>query len=164
MNEPILEQTVDRRRFFRLALRAGVFGVALPSLLAACGRDEPQTSAPSPAGVAPEGEEQVLVGDVIDYALTSDEWAGAFGFVTFRLQRGVVDGEDVYLVRTDTSDEAFAMTEKLVWAPKLAGLAAAGMTGDAFLVSGGTEDQAIVLSSDPGRPGYTPAWRIHYVA
>jgi hypothetical protein len=164
MRESMLERTIDRRRFLGLALRAGAFGVALPTLLAACGEDEPQVAAPSPGTGAPKGEEQVLVGDVMDYALTSDEWAGAFGFVTFRLQRGVVDGKDVYLVRTDSSDEDFALSEELVWAPKLAGLAGAGMTGDAFLVSGGTEDQAIVLSSEPGRPEYTPAWRIRRVA
>jgi hypothetical protein len=163
VSEPLFERTVDRRRFFGLALRAGAYGVALPSLLAACGRDDPVVTAPAAggSGAGTGGEERVIVGDVIDYALTSEEWAGAFGFVTFRLQRSVVDGNDVYLVRTDTSDEAFAMTEGLVWAPKLAGLRAAGLTGDAFLVSGGMDDQSIVLSSEPGRAGYTPAWRIH---
>lgn len=164
MSEPLLEQTVDRRRFFGLALRAGAFGVTLPSLLAACGRDEPAVTGPAAGNKQGAGvEEGPIVEDVIDYALTSEEWAGAFGFVTFRLHRGVVDGTDVYLVRTDTSDEAFALTEGLVWAPKLAGLTAAGLTGDAFLVSGGAADQPIVLSSEPGRPGYTPAWRIHRV-
>ncbi|MCA1671259.1 MAG: hypothetical protein LC799_03315 [Actinobacteria bacterium] len=161
MTEPLLDRTVDRRRFFRMALGAGAYGVALPSLLAACGRDEPAVTAPGGGGQDALPGEQVLVGDVVDYALTSEDWAGAFGFVTFRLQRGAVDGTDVYLVRTDTSEEEFAATEKLVWAPKLGGLAAGRLTGDAFLVSGGTADQAIVLSSEPGRPEYTPAWRVH---
>ncbi|MGH2660342.1 MAG: DUF7482 domain-containing protein [Actinomycetota bacterium] len=166
MREPMFERTIDRRRFFGLALRAGAYGVALPALLAACGRDEQAVTAPAGGGgdTGAGGGERVIVGDVIDYALTSTEWAGAFGFVTFRLQAGVVDGKGVYLVRTDTSDEGFATSERLVWAPKLAGLAAAGMTGDAFLVSGGPQDQPIVLSSEPGRSGYTPAWRIHRVA
>jgi hypothetical protein len=164
VTEPLLERTLDRRRFFRLALGAGAYGVALPSLLAACGQDEPQISAPAGGKDGASEEGRVIVGDVLDYALTSEEWAGVFGFVTFRLHRGTVDGNDVYLVRTDTSDEAFAATEKLVWAPKLAGLAAAGLTGDAFLVSGGTADQPIVLSTEPGRAGYTPAWRIHRVS
>jgi hypothetical protein len=164
VSQPMNGRTVGRREFLGLALRAGAFGVALPSLLAACGRAEPNVAPMAGGKAGPKDEERVLVGDVLDYALTSDEWAGAFGFVTFRLHRAVAEGNDVFFVRTDTSDQSFAMSEKLVWAPKLSGLAGAGMTGDAFLVSGGTDDQAIVLSSEPGRPEYTPAWRIHRVS
>jgi hypothetical protein len=104
------------------------------------------------------------VGDVIDHALTSSDWPGAFGFVTFRLQTGVFEGSEVYFIRTDTSDESFAQSEGLVWAPKIAGMAAGALAGDAFVVEGGTEEQATVLSSEPGRPDYTPAWRIHRVS
>jgi hypothetical protein len=163
--ESLLDRTVDRRRFLALAMKAGASGVALPAVLAACGRDETNVQARRSPGTTPGdvGEEQVIVGDVIDYALTSDEWAGAFGFVTFSLRRAVVDGSEVYLVRTDASDETFAAAEGLVWSPKLAGLAPAGLTGDAFLVSGGPEDQPIVLSSEPGRSRYAPAWRIRRV-
>jgi hypothetical protein len=102
---------------------------------------------------------EVIVGDVLEHALRSDEWEGPFGFVTFRLHHGVFEGEDLYFIRTDTSDQAFAQMEGLVWAPKIAGLAAGGLAGDAYLVEG-TPDQPVVLSSAPGRPDFTPAWRI----
>ena len=153
---------LDRREFFgwtwRGALRLGVLGAA-PSLLAACGRDQPAVTAPAGGGAGPlQGE--VIVGDVLDHALRSDEWEGPFGFVTFRLHHGVFEGEDLYFIRTDTSDQAFAQAEGLVWAPKLAGLASAGLTGDAYLVEG-AQDQPAVLSSAPGRPDFTPAWRIN---
>lgn len=168
MEPEILHRRVDRRAFFSLtareALRFGAAGVALPALLAACGRDDPAVAPAAGASPGPASADQkVLVGDVVDYALSSDEWEGPFGFVTFRLQKGVADGNDVYFIRTDTSDEAFAASEELVWAPKLAGLTAMDLTKDAFLVSGGTSEQAVVLSSEPGRPGFTPAWRINRV-
>jgi hypothetical protein len=129
-------------------------------MLAACGRDEPALVGPASPGPVSKGE-KVLVGDVLDYALSSEEWEGAFGFVQFRVHQGVVDGRDVYFIRTDASDEEFADAEKLVWAPKIAGLARRGLTGEAFLASDGSEEQAAVLSSEPGRRGYTPAWRIN---
>jgi hypothetical protein len=163
---PVVERIpspIDRREFFAWAWR-GTIGVgalgALPALLAACGRDE-AVVAPQPESVSAQGK--VIVGDVLDHALTSGEWDGAFGFVTFRVHRAVFEGADAYLIRTDTSDQAFAEQEGLVYAPKLAGLAAAGLAGDAFLVSGGPEDQGVVLSSEPGRPDFTPAWRISRV-
>jgi hypothetical protein len=148
---------LDRRQFIAWGLKAGLIGASLPTLLAACGRDD---DAPGAAG--PTGGERVLVGDVLDYALASTEWPGAFGFVTFRLQKGVVDGRDVHFIRTDTSDEAFAREQRLVWAPRIASLAS-GLSGTAYLISGGPPDQPVVLSSEPGRPDYTPAWRVHRV-
>jgi hypothetical protein len=154
---------LDRREFFgwtwRGALGLGVLG-AVPSLLAACGRDEPAVTAPGGGGGAGAMQGEVIVGDVLDHALRSDEWEGPFGFVTFRLHHGVFEGEDLYFIRTDTSDQAFAQAEGLVWAPKLAGLAAGELTGDAYLVEG-APDQPVVLSSAPGRPDFTPAWRIN---
>ncbi|MGH2759770.1 MAG: DUF7482 domain-containing protein, partial [Actinomycetota bacterium] len=105
-------------------------------------------------------EARVIVGDVLDFALTSDEWQGAFGFVTFRLHKGVVGGNDVYYIRTDASDESFARDEELVWVPKMAGLNPADATGTWYSISGGVDGQATVLSSEPGRDDYTPAWRV----
>jgi hypothetical protein len=119
-----------------------------------------------PAGASPSPSplEGPIIGDVIDYALTSDEWPGAFGFVTFRLHPGVFHGKDVYFIRTDTSDESHAKQEKLVWAPKLSPLIPQGLIGSAYLVTGGASGQPTVLSSEPGRPDYTPAWRLHRVS
>jgi len=47
--------------------------------------------------------------------------------------------------------------------PKIAGLAAAGSAGDAFVFSNGGEGQPTVLSSEPGREDYAPAWHINEV-
>lgn len=157
---------LGRREFFALAgrrsLQIGLAGMSLPALLAACSNDGSNggaLSTLSPTTTA-GGKEGKIVGDVLDYALTGD-WEGAFGFVTFRLQRGVFNGKDVYFIRTDASDEAFAKAESLVWVPRLAVLASQGPSADAFLISGGVADQATVLSTEPGRNDFTPAWRIN---
>ena len=160
------ESRLARRDFFALAarrgLQIGLAGMSLPALLAACSSDDASsgalaTSTPTATGGPREAK---IVGDVTDYALTGD-WQGAFGFVTFRLQRGVFNGTDVYFIRTDASDEAFAKSESLVWVPRIAGLAAQGPAADAYLIAGGVADQATVMSTEPGRSDYTPAWRIH---
>src|SRR5919109_1097798 len=95
-----LHRPVDRRGFLILAAR-GAGGLAtmgaVPSLLAACGGDEPALVAPADTG-SESGGERVLVGDVIDHALSSDEWQGAFGFVRFRVHPGIVDERDVYFI------------------------------------------------------------------
>lgn len=155
---------VDRREFFALAgrrgLQIGLAGMSLPALLAACSRDGGgalSTSTPTATGDIREGK---IVDDVTDYALAGD-WEGAFGSATFRLQRGVFNGRDVYFIRTDASDEAFARSEGLVWVPKLAVLGAQGPAADAYLISGGVSDQAAVLSTEPGQNDYTPAWLLH---
>jgi hypothetical protein len=161
MDDPT-HRVLDRREFFgwtwRGALGLGVLGAA-PAILAACGRDEPAVTVPPGGGGAVAGQGKVIVGDVLDHALRSDEWEGPFGFVTFRLHHGLFEGEDVYFIRTDTSDQGFAQTEGLVWAPKIAVLSSEGLTGDAYLVEGAS-DQPVVLSSAPGRTDFTPAWRI----
>ena len=161
MEHPQLTR-LDRREFFRWtgrgALRLGALG-AVPSLLAACGRDEPAVTPPAAGGQAAPIQGQVIVGDVLDHALRSDEWDGPFGFVTFRLHHGLFEGKDAYFIRTDTSDQGFAQGEGLVWAPKISVLSAQGLTGDAYLIEGAS-DQPALLSSAPGRPDFTPAWRI----
>ncbi|MGH2747256.1 MAG: DUF7482 domain-containing protein [Actinomycetota bacterium] len=152
---------VGRREFLRRSTRYGLAGLSLPALLAACGSDNPEVEA-EVRGTRQERDAfgTPIVGDVLDFALTSDEWAGAFGFVTLRLHRGVCDGNDVFFIRTDTSDEGFAQEEGLVFAPKLGGLTGPGLAGTAYLFDDGTNDQAAVLSSEPGRPDYTPAWKV----
>src|SRR5918996_724459 len=68
---------LDRREFFRWtgrgALGLGALGT-VPWLLAACGRDEPAVTAPVGAGEAGPIHGRVIVGDVLDHALRSDEW------------------------------------------------------------------------------------------
>jgi hypothetical protein len=167
-------ERLDRRGFFRWTIdRArgiGAFG-AVSVLLAACAREASDGSrprattatGPSPS-VAPATGDEPIVGDVLDYALSSEDWEGAFGFVTLRLHPGTVDGKPVYYIQTDTSDESFAADQGLVWAPRLASLAGSPATGDLYHVENGVPDQAAILSSEPGRDDYSPAWRVHRVS
>lgn len=160
---------VDRRQFLIQGSKRGLgfsfLGLAAPSLLAACATDTttPTTSGASPASSAPTGagDATAIVGDVLDFALTSSEWEGAFGFVVFQLHRAVVDGKDTFFIRTDTSDLDLATREKLVFAPKIGSLARSGLSGEAYFFDDG--DQPVVLSSEPGRADYTPAWRVNRV-
>lgn len=161
---------VDRRAFFALAGRRGVgLGLAatsLPAILAACGDDGDGAgagAAGSPAAAPQATEGTAIVGDVLDYALTSSDWQGEFGWVRLRLHPAVVDGEEAWYVRTDASEQSYARREGLVFVPRIAGLAAAGFVGDAFMFTNGAGDQPTVLSSEPGRDDYTPAWRISEV-
>jgi len=127
----------------------GVAGIGLPALLAACGDDDNGGTVSAPGGsgtgtsAAQAAEEaRAIVGDVTDFALTSDEWPGAFGFVTLRVRKGAFDGNDVYFVRTDTSDEDFASTEELVYVPKLATMTGDGLSGAAYVVEDGARRPA----------------------
>jgi len=84
---------------------------------------------------------------VIDFKLTSDDWAGPFGFVLLRLHEARHDGEAAYFIQTDASDEAFAKERELVYVPKIAPMATEDMSGEIFLI----DDQPAVVSSIPGR-------------
>jgi hypothetical protein len=155
----------DRRELLRRATGAVALVALGPTLLAACGGSEEgagTTAAIVPTASAEEAAVQAraVIGDVVDFALTSDEWEGDFGFVTMRLHAGVVNGSDVYFIRTDASDETFAKKERLVFVPKLAALARAELSGAIYLDAPQT-DRPAILSSQPGRGDYTPAWRVH---
>ncbi|MGH7857855.1 MAG: DUF7482 domain-containing protein, partial [Candidatus Binatia bacterium] len=160
-----LQGRVDRRAFFGWAtkrgLAAGIAAMSAPAFLAACARAvEEAASSPTPAG----DEIRALVGDVTDFDTEPGDWEGAFGFVTFKMHRGLFDGDDVYFIRTDSSDQTFASREELVWVPKVQSLAAgSSATGNLYIVTGGVDDQPVVLSSEPGRDDYTPAWTLHRV-
>jgi hypothetical protein len=148
------------------AMALGVAGVSgsrlwLPRGLAADA--PPTTDGTAPVSVEEATEQATaIVGDVVEFALASDEWEGEFGFVTLRVRPGVVDGNDVYFVRTDTSDEAYAEEEGLIWVPKLTGLTGEGLSGSAYVVEDDPE-QPTVFSTEPGRDDYTPAWTLHRV-
>lgn len=79
----------------------------------------PATRPPAAATTA-NSAVQVMVKDVIDYVLRSDEWTGDYGKVTFKLHEGKHAGESVYFIRTDASDQTFAQEEGLVFVPLLA--------------------------------------------
>jgi hypothetical protein len=166
----VTTQQLNRRAFFALAGRRGVgLGLAttsLPAILAACGNGDDGAGAGvtgSPAASPQATQGTAIVGDVLDHELTSSDWKGAFGWVRMRLHPAIIDGEEAWYVRTDVSDEAYAGREGLVFVPKIAGLAAAGSVGDAYLFTDGADDQPTVLSSEPGREDYAPAWRINEV-
>ena len=145
----------DRRALLRRSTGAALGLGALGALGA------PVASAGAPSAVRKRS--RAIVGDVVRYALSSDAWEGEFGFVVMRLHRADVDGQEAYFIRTDTSDQAYAREQRLVWAPKIAPLKGSGLSGGLYTVEGGTPDQQLVLSSEPGRPDYTPAWLIHRV-
>ncbi len=113
-------QGLSRRQFLRLSAMTG--GAAI---LTACGAESvapaatavPPTVAP-PTAVPNTGS--VIIGDVLDHALKSDDWLGSFGFVKFRLQEGIVDGNSVYFIRTDASDADYASEHGMVNVPLLA--------------------------------------------
>jgi hypothetical protein len=131
---------------------------AVPAFVAACGGDDDENGATEAASPV---DGQPIVGDVLDFALSSDEWEGAFGFVSMRLHPGLVEGREAWFIRTDASDEAFASREGLVFAPKLSSLTGSGLSGDLYLVEDGVEGQSALLSADPTSDAYTPAWRVH---
>ena len=167
-------------------LRAAGLG-ATASLLAACGASSSTvraptntpapptptsplpTSTPAPAAAAQivseaeaEAEAQIVVGDVLEYALTSQDWPGAFGFVTFQLHEALYNGDLVHHIRTDASDATFAGDNKLVHVPLLnAAMGREEATMPLYTFNQSATDQLPVLSAIPGQDTYSPAMRIH---
>ena len=104
------------------------------------------------------------VADVLRFSTRPQGWRGSFGFVTFRLHPVFIGGERAYHIRTDASDEAFARRVGLVSVPKLAGAIKAEAAADYYLFANGASGQLPVVSTVPGRPDFTPAFRIMRVA
>ncbi len=116
------KQQISRRQFLSLTALSGT-GL----LLAACGGQTavpdptttplPPTSAPAVANAS--GEVEVMAKDVLDFALETDEWSGQYGWVKFRLNEGRHNGDSIYFIRTDASDQAYAEANGLVFVPLL---------------------------------------------
>ena len=164
---------IDRRRFLQGAAFAGTAAV-----LAACtpGASTSGTAAPagslppSPApsvtspSPTPDRAATVLVKDVVEFELRGPyKWNG--GSVTMRLHEGRLDGDPIYFVRTDASDEAFAKEEGLVFVPILRlAIDKKGGAGRIFVFGDdATDGQVAVLSTGPGRDDFTPLYRINRV-
>jgi hypothetical protein len=147
---------LSRRRTFGLAARAGL-GLALGTAhLRRALPASAQDATPGP------GEPQVIVGDVLDFALGPDgRWEGFFGSVTLRLHAGFFDGGDAWFIRTDASDQAFAEEEGLVFVPLL-GQARnrEGALGTIYLFENAANGQGAVLSTGPGRDDFTPLYQV----
>jgi len=172
-----MDEKMSRRRFMVRATRvsAGLsLAAALPAALAACSDDESTSqngpgspNVRSPVAQPPTPEEaqtqaKVLVGDVLDFRLVNnDGWKWGGGWVTMRLHEAMFNGEKVYHVRTDSSDQAFASAEKLLYVPKLVGTLDAGMHGEIYVFENGAPGQLPVLGTAPGQPDFTPLLRLN---
>jgi len=161
---------IERRRFLLLSARRGAgllaAGALAPTLLAGCGDDEDsETSSPSSTqqGTQDSAGPRKIVEDVTDFTLASTDWSGHFGAVTMKLHTGVVDGAPVYYIRTDVSKQEIAQEEGLVFVPRLSGMVPAGIAASVFTFTNGASDQVNVLSTQPGREDYTPAWHMREV-
>lgn len=107
---------------------------------------------------------ELMVGDVVGFELATDQWEGAFGWVTFQLHQALHNGEPAYYIRTDASDMTFAQENRLVHVPLLtAATNAEGATSQLYTFTNGTADQFPVISHIPGDEGYSPAWQVHNV-
>jgi len=58
--------------------------------------DAPDTEAEAGHSDEMMGDVEVMVGDVLDYTLDSDDWAGPYGSVTFQMHEAMHNGESAY--------------------------------------------------------------------
>lgn len=144
-----LSEHISRRELLRWATAAGL---ALPL----------SGSLPRMVAAAPAGAKK-HVADVLRFSTRPQGWKGAFGFVTFRLHPVFIDGERAYHIRTDASDAAFARRVGLVHVPKLAAALKAKAAAEYFVFTNGVPGQLPVISTVPGRPDFTSAFRISRV-
>lgn len=164
---------LDRRRFLKGAAFAGT-AAALAACTPSGGRPSvtsaPASAPPSPAASVtspnptPDGAATVLVKDVVEFELHGPyKWNG--GSVTLRLHEGRLDGEPMYFVRTDSSDEAFAKEAGLVFVPVLRlATQKEGGVGRIFVFGDdAAEGQLPVLSTGPGKDDFTPLYSVNRV-
>ena len=155
------QETLSRRAFLRSALFGGA-GLTL----AACA--SPATQSPPPvtptanasATPYPQGD-HAIVADVLDYSLSSDGWPGEFGWVTLRLYEARHDGQPVYYIRTDCSDETFARDNGLVWMPLLVAGKEAEFENKLYVFEDGRPP---VMRSIPGQEPFLSLFEIVYVS
>lgn len=169
MSEQPQRTLLSRRRFLTVAAAGGS-----AALLAACAAgsqpapaataipptpepDPTATPAPAAAPAAAEDEVTVMVSDVLEYVLESDDWEGDYGQVRFALHEAVHDGDSVYYIRTDASDPAFAEEEGLVFVPLLN--AAAGME-DVNHLFAFADGRPPVLRYAPGEEKFSSLFRV----
>lgn len=159
---PRPSHVLSRRHFLQAS--AGFVGAAalagiLPRMVVAQTESSAlRVTSPNPT---PDSQATVLVDDVLDFRLRGDfAWNG--GWVRFRLHEGRIDGEPIWFIRTDASDQTFASDEGLVFAPLLAlARSVDGGTGRIYLFDDGSP---AVLSTGPGRDDFTPLYEVVYVS
>ena len=155
------DRTCSRRQVLRLGAGVGAgvaLGAAHLSRVAHAGLRQDSATLAADAAIA-------VVGDVVDFRLDAGgRWDGPFGSVTMQLHRALVDGAEAWFIRTDTSDEAFAKEQRLVFVPLLRNaLEAEGASANIYLFARGAGGQAAVIGTVPGRGDFTPLFRVHHV-
>lgn len=156
---------LSRRYFLKTSgFSAGALMLANAGLPAGLLRNIQHASVPNAKVAANLGDVELLVGDVVGFSLEPGDWTGAFGWVTFQLHQGLHNGESVYYIRTDASDEAFAQENHLVSVPLLnAAMAAEGATSQLYTFTNGADEQLPVMSSTPASEDFSSAWQVHQV-
>ncbi|MBI5747327.1 MAG: twin-arginine translocation signal domain-containing protein [Nitrospirae bacterium] len=158
-----MKRIITRRDFLRTsAIFAG--GIGMGSFWT--GASMPYGNIAHAAILENVKETEKLIGDVVDFALSSDKWKGRFGFVTLEIHGGYFEGDKAYFIRSEASDKDYARANGLIFSPRIS-LALDGeeMLGEkAYADFYHIEGQWPVLSSIPGRADYTPAWRIFRVS
>lgn len=161
----MIKQGFSRRQFLKSAGMGGAVALlANAGLPLALAQDRVLRQAFQSGLLQSTPDVELLVGDVIGFALESREWEGAFGWVNFRLHQAWYNGENVYYIRTDASDADFAAENHLVHVPLLnAALAANGATSQLYTFENGADEQYPVVSHIPDQDDYSPAWHVHRV-
>ena len=147
----------SRRAFLQSALLGGA-GIALASCIT---RRSSSTqlitmTLDPPATPYPQGP-HAIAADVIEFGLSSDEWPGDFGWVTFRLREGTHEGKPVYFIRTDASDEEFARDNGLVWMPLLLAGSDGEFENKLYVFP---DDRKPVIRSIPGQDDFLSLFEI----
>ena len=154
----LTRQPLSRRGFLQVSAAtvgaAALAGVLPRSLLAQSEAGGFGVVSPNPT---PDDQATVLVDDVLDFRLRGDfAWNG--GWVQFRLHEGRIDGEPIWYIRTDASDQTFASDEGLVFVPLLAiARSVEGGTGRIYIFDDGSP---AVLSTGPGHDDFTPLYEV----
>lgn len=160
MKQEIEGGTLNRRTALKGTAAASfgfvVAGTSLSRLSGVSAQDDASPEAMS--------EPEVLIGDVVDFALDGD-WEGHFGSVTFKMHRAYYDGEEAWFIRTDASDQEYAEQQELVYVPLLANaLKAEGSYAEIYFFDGGMDDQHSVISTIPGNDDFTTAFHVNAVS
>jgi len=167
MRDERLEMAMGSAFTRRQALRLG-FGLGAAAALSGTAHPRSVRAQATPVSGTPiAGEEVVkIVGDVVDFTLEPEgRWTAPVGSVVLKLHPGFFEGQDAWFIRTDASDADFAVAEGLVWVPLLSrALQAEGSFASIYLFDQGAEGQRVVISTVPGRPEFTSAFRVHRVA
>ncbi len=151
------------RRGISLAVAAG----AVPALLAACGNGDDNVVTAPPGTAAPgasapptqaAGEARAIIDDVVDFRADLRRVGGRLRLRDAAAAQGR-RGRQRRLLHPDRCVRCrIRAGARPGLRPKLKVLAQDGLAGTAVLSD--DDEQPVVLSSEPGRKDYTPAWRV----